>query len=209
MTVHTRTRWAVGDAGPGGGFHTHVAAGVQEAGGALLAWLYGGDERASAVISSAVRRPTSEFASTRAVLLLRGGRPVGGYVAMPGSTLLRCRAADTRHLIAPLGSSERQELVGRLRAVAAMQAVRADEYYLSKLWVEEEHRGRGFGRALLERVLAAAARSSCRSCRLEVALQNRPALSLYRSMGFVERGRLLVEALGTTHLVMTRGLGTP
>ena len=51
------------------------------------------------------------------------------------------------------------------------------------------HRGRGLGRALVGAVIEAARRASLEKIELSVYASNVPALSLYRSVGFVEEGR--------------------
>ena len=51
------------------------------------------------------------------------------------------------------------------------------------------HRGRGLGRALVGAVIDAARRAGLEKIELSVYASNVPALSLYRSVGFVEEGR--------------------
>jgi ribosomal protein S18 acetylase RimI-like enzyme len=56
-----------------------------------------------------------------------------------------------------------------------------DEFYL-----REEYRGRGWGRATMEFVEAAARAAGVRALHLEVVRQNASALKLYKKMGFHE-----------------------
>jgi RimJ/RimL family protein N-acetyltransferase len=53
-----------------------------------------------------------------------------------------------------------------------------------------EYRGKGIGRALLQRTLQAAFASGIERIELSVFASNRKAMSLYRSLGFVEEGRM-------------------
>ncbi len=55
--------------------------------------------------------------------------------------------------------------------------------YLEDLFVEPELRGRGIGRALLERVAAIAVEKSCPRLQWEVLDWNTPAIEFYRAMG--------------------------
>jgi GNAT superfamily N-acetyltransferase len=55
--------------------------------------------------------------------------------------------------------------------------------YLEDLFVLPELRGRGIGKALLERVAAAAVEKGCRRLQWEVLDWNTPAIDFYRAMG--------------------------
>ena len=50
--------------------------------------------------------------------------------------------------------------------------------------VRREHRGRGIGRRLIERAIAAAWDQGLERIELEVLASNTPAISLYESVGF-------------------------
>jgi ribosomal-protein-alanine N-acetyltransferase len=70
----------------------------------------------------------------------------------------------------------------------AMGRVIADEAELLLLAVKRDRRGRGTGRALLERFEAIAAAGGARKLHLEVRDGN-PAIKLYEKAGFSEAGR--------------------
>lgn len=55
--------------------------------------------------------------------------------------------------------------------------------YLEDLFVPPELRGRGIGRALLQRVAAAALQHGCQRLQWEVLDWNTPAIDFYRAMG--------------------------
>lgn len=61
-----------------------------------------------------------------------------------------------------------------------------DQAELANLAVKEEHRGRGIGSALLDRVLEDLGERGVDSLFLEVRVSNDGALALYRSRGFVQ-----------------------
>lgn len=60
--------------------------------------------------------------------------------------------------------------------------------YLDPLVVARDHRGRGLGRALMEEAIAWARHARVEKLWLGVFGSNRPALSLYRTLGFVADG---------------------
>jgi perosamine synthetase len=73
--------------------------------------------------------------------------------------------------------------------------------------VDRDRRGRGIGRLMTEHACAQAAALGCARIRLSVYSDNRPALALYRSFGFVEAGR---ERRGERdRVVMERSLDPP
>lgn len=77
---------------------------------------------------------------------------------------------------------------GRVRAFGVYWWI-PPEAQLANLVVDPALRGRGLGRALLERLIARAVADGGRLATLEVRLSNVPALALYRRLGFRETGR--------------------
>jgi len=71
----------------------------------------------------------------------------------------------------------------------ALIRVVAGEAELLSIGVLAEARRQGFGRALVAAAAARAAAGGARALHLEVAEDNRPALGLYRALGFVATGR--------------------
>lgn len=64
-----------------------------------------------------------------------------------------------------------------------------DEADINNVAVAAAQRGRGYGRQLLQAVLARALNLGCKRLMLEVRPSNAPALALYQSLGFVVCGR--------------------
>ena len=64
-----------------------------------------------------------------------------------------------------------------------------DEADINNAAVAAAQRGRGYGRQLLQAVLARALNLGCKRLTLEVRPSNAPALALYQSLGFVVCGR--------------------
>lgn len=114
---------------------------------------------------------------------------------------------DSHNLVLLLRTAEARAIV----AYGVFQVV-ADEFTIHDLAVAPEHRDRGMGRRLLSLALDLGARRGARSAHLEVRETNRPALGLYRSLGFrtvgVRRG--YYESPAEDALVLTKeGLGEP
>ncbi|MEI8190417.1 MAG: GNAT family N-acetyltransferase [candidate division NC10 bacterium] len=62
----------------------------------------------------------------------------------------------------------------------------ADTCLLFDIYVHEAHRGRGLGRAILERMLDSLEADGIRNVVLYVRADNAPALALYKKLGFAE-----------------------
>lgn len=82
---------------------------------------------------------------------------------------------------------------GRIVGSAGVHAIRRrDKMRLRAelgISVEKAHWGLGLGRALMESCLDCARRGGYRQLELQVVADNRRAISLYQSLGFVEFGR--------------------
>ncbi len=76
----------------------------------------------------------------------------------------------------------------------------AEDCWLEDLFVRDEARGSGLGRALTQAVLDRAAERGCRRVELDVNTENPAALALYESLGF-ETGKT-----GGQDLLMRRRL---
>ena len=75
---------------------------------------------------------------------------------------------------------------------------------LMGLAVLEEHRGKGIAKRLVERLLSEAKTAGCVKVFLLVAEDNKAAISLYNSLGFVSKGKT-EKKIGETHvLIMER-----
>ena len=72
---------------------------------------------------------------------------------------------------------------GDLAAYAVVWFI-VDEIHIGNIAVSPDLRGRGLGRRLLEHILAEGRARSMAFATLEVRPSNRPAVSLYRSLGF-------------------------
>lgn len=64
--------------------------------------------------------------------------------------------------------------------------------YLTELFLAPEARGRGFGHAAIDAVVAAVGALEIRALHLHVRRENAPALALYRRAGFTEVPRIVM-----------------
>ncbi|MCX5770270.1 MAG: ribosomal protein S18-alanine N-acetyltransferase [Candidatus Hydrogenedentes bacterium] len=64
----------------------------------------------------------------------------------------------------------------------------ADEAHITSVTVRKEYRGRGYGRALTNFIVQAAAREGLTRATLEVRVTNTVAQNLYKSLGFEKTG---------------------
>ncbi|HEX2356430.1 MAG TPA: ribosomal protein S18-alanine N-acetyltransferase [Micromonosporaceae bacterium] len=95
---------------------------------------------------------------------------------------------------------------GGVLGYAGLTAYPSDEAWVQNIAVRRDAQRRGVGRALLEALLAEAARRGARKVMLEVAADNGPAQRLYAAYGFevvgVRRG--YYQPSNTDALVMMR-----
>ncbi|WP_036376801.1 ribosomal protein S18-alanine N-acetyltransferase [Micromonospora sp. ATCC 39149] len=95
---------------------------------------------------------------------------------------------------------------GRVLGYAGLAVAAPDEAWVQNIAVARDAQRRGVGRALLEALLAEAARRGVRSTLLEVAANNGPAQRLYATYGFEPIGvrRGYYQPSNTDALVMRR-----
>lgn len=77
----------------------------------------------------------------------------------------------------------------RAVGVIAMRPLSADEVEMKRLYIRDEAKGRGHGRALVEALIARARAAGYRRMRLDTQRDFVAACTLYRSFGFTETPR--------------------
>jgi ribosomal protein S18 acetylase RimI-like enzyme len=65
----------------------------------------------------------------------------------------------------------------------------AKEIYVTSISISEKHQGMGYGKYLLERLLADNCQGHINSVRLEVSIDNQKAINLYNSLNFEIRSK--------------------
>ena len=178
---------------------------VHEAGCPYFDWFFGGREAALASLAGWMRRPSSEVYAGRLTVLLNGERPIGGFIALTGSELEECRGEDAMAAVRAAGREGLPELRARLAAGKELFApVGHDDFYLSKIGVLRELRGRRHGTRLLERYLDDGRAHGFRRFRLEVSADNEPALRFYSGFGFQVVNEAASAAAGLAYVSLLR-----
>ena len=88
---------------------------------------------------------------------------------------------DAEYLLAATGSEPQAVVQVRYRWSVWWDA---EDCWLEDLYVRDDARGSGLGRALTEAVMERAAARGCRRVELDVNSENTPARGLYQSLGF-------------------------
>jgi ribosomal protein S18 acetylase RimI-like enzyme len=165
-------------------------------------WLLGGRAAASELLEQWMRRPSSEVFLERAVLLLDGVHPVGGYIALSGRELWECRRADTLPLIAATPRERRSSLFVKMGpAHRLFPEVPPDHFHLSRMGILPGERRRGHGRAIIAEYLRDGAERGFHRFS-DVNAGNRAAIELYRSAGFQIADRHQIPETGMSYLRM-------
>jgi len=164
---------------------SEILPGIHEAGNPYFDFIFGASDRARTELQKWMKRASSEIFAERAVILRMDDVVVGGFIAVNGEELDRCRRMDMTSLIMSGNRRYREEISNRLNLVRDLfPRVNADEFYLSKLWVNPGRRGSGYSRTLMKNFVELGLKRGYRRFRLDVAVENRAALHLYEALGF-------------------------
>jgi ribosomal protein S18 acetylase RimI-like enzyme len=180
---------------------------VHAAGQPYIDWLLGGRAATLRILEQWMRRPSSEVFMGR-VVVVEDRQPVGGFIAIPGGELARCRMQDA--LAAAAAAPEQRSLVARkLRLGRGLFAeVHADELYLSRMGVVAQARRRGYGKAIVREYLRNGALRGFRRFTLDVCSGNLAAIELYRSFGFRAEREHQVRDVEMTYVRMALEVST-
>lgn len=163
----------------------HALPWILEAGNPYYDVLFGGAASTLTNLQKWTSRDSSEVSIRRADFLMSDSGMVGGFIALGGRTLRNARRADSVALLTSVAPVDRPALALRLKNLSALMAlVGDDEYYLSKLGVARQFRGRGLAHVLVARYLGEGARLGYSRFRLDVHAENEAAIRCYRSAGF-------------------------
>ena len=78
------------------------------------------------------------------------------------------------------------ELDGKIIGSVAVSKINDEKCELRKLYVLKEHRGRGFGKMLLDKAIDFASSNGYRKMELEVSQKHHKAIRLYEKAGFTK-----------------------
>jgi ribosomal protein S18 acetylase RimI-like enzyme len=180
--------------------------GVHEAGRPYVDWFFGGPADARTALRSWMARPSSEVFVGRAALLIARDAVLGGFIALSGAELSRCRQADAVASIILAGREGRSAITEQVKLSQELfPPVTVDEFYLSKIWVSPEAQGAGHGAALLRRYVDVGAHRGFTRFRLDVWSGNDVAIRMYRRFGFKTLHESVPDGavLGYTSMIAT------
>jgi ribosomal protein S18 acetylase RimI-like enzyme len=144
------------------------------------AFVFDSPAQAAELQRELLRQGASECAAPFCRLLVEEGRLVGIAAALTDKELAACRMRAALVLSGLAFFAAGSSVRNRIRlAASALSHLEDGDYYLSRLTVASEARGRGFGRVLLERVIQDAQSRQCRRVVLDVSSDNTAALHLY------------------------------
>lgn len=177
-----------------------------------LRLLLGDDHDAWHAAEDAYRSDRTMFGYRFGMVALLEGRVAGFVIAFPGRLWGSLKLGTGVTLARAAGVRHAADLVKRGRVLDRLHpTVPREVLYVSALAVRPEHRRRGVGRVLMERVVAGAEHLGL-DVGLDVDLDGEPARRLYEAMGFREVSsretsdaeRELVETPGFARLIRPR-----
>ena len=176
---------------------------IHEAGNPYFDYFFGSPVRARRMLVEWMHRPTSEVSINRGTFLYDGEQVVGGFLAMDGAQLRRCRKADALAAFSQAEGKDREVLLARMAVVRTLfEPVPDDAFYLSKLGVVQERREAGLGRQLVQAYLEAGEAAGFQRFRLDVAEENPVATRLYEHFGFQVQERTSAAEAHMAYLAM-------
>lgn len=163
----------------------HALPWVLAAGNPYYAWLFGGAELVPRSVEKWMKRASSEVSILRVHFLMCESSLAGGFIALNGLDLRKARMADADALWTGVDSPGRRALMERLaNGVDLFPHVGEDEYYLSKMGLNNSYKGRRLGRALVQKYLDEGKAHGYVRYRLDVHADNEPAIRCYLAFGF-------------------------
>lgn len=176
---------------------------VHEAGQPFFDWVIGDRAVALQTVERWMHRRSSEVSIERAVL--PGGRqPVGGFIAVSGAALQRCRRSDALAAALAVPARQRPALIWRFSVgLQLFPDVPADALYLSRIGVLPHARRQGAGKAIVQHYVELGRRDGFRRFTLDVWSGNVAARALYGSLGFRPSSENHAAEAGMTYVRMS------
>lgn len=148
-------------------------------------WLWQSEYEARAQLTLWSQKPNSEVSINRIICLSDSKQIYGGFIALSGYELKKCRKADFITLLNYAKRNPIKAMVTRIQIASKLfNVVLDDEYYLSRIGVHSIARGKGFGKRLLKAYIEEGISKGFKKFRLDVATENTQAIRLYEGFGF-------------------------
>ena len=165
-----------------------------EVSGTYNRFVFSSDEEAYAVRELLLRAGCAELSSPAGQTVLDDGRFMGFGAWMSGFDLMKRRLAGARAIGRASAELVGPALAERMAmAATALAAPKKDEWYVARIAVVPDARGKGVGGYLVAQALEEGRRRDCSRCVLAVDPENDVALRLYRRYGFEVIGQPLIH----------------
>ncbi len=156
-----------------------------EVSGTYNRFVFANDDEAHAIRDLLLRAGCTEFSSPAGQLVLEEGRFIGFGAWMSGLDLMKKRLVGARVISRTSKDLIGPALVERMTTAATALAVpQKDDWYVARIAVVPDARGKGIGRYLMVQALEEGRRRGCSRCVLSVDPENNAAMQLYHRYGF-------------------------
>ena len=158
---------------------------IKAAGNPYYDWFFQDPETSKKFIRLWMKNPQSEIFIVRIHALFVDDQIAGGFIALDGENLFKCRKADTKYLITKSNLEQRKKIILRLSLSEGLfPTVSKDEYYLSKIGINASFKGKGYGSLLMDKYLEQGVKNGLNKYRLDVFAENQIAIECYEKYGF-------------------------
>ncbi|MDH3201713.1 MAG: GNAT family N-acetyltransferase [Myxococcales bacterium] len=161
---------------------------IHDASNPFADWYFGDREAAGEIIGEWMERPSSELYLGRAIVMMDDQEePVGVLLGMSGAEVAACRMTDFTAFCEEIGSeTEADEVVDQVVTASRelFPPIEEDAFYISRIAIDPEKRGRGLGRQLVQHTIDLKRRQGFERVRLDVSADNADAIRAYESLGF-------------------------
>jgi ribosomal protein S18 acetylase RimI-like enzyme len=158
---------------------------IKAAGNPYYDWFFQDPEISHKFIRLWIRNPQSEIFIARIHALFVDGQIAGGFIALNGENLLKCRKADMKYIVTKTNLEQRKKMMLRLSLSEGLfPTVSKDEYYLSKIGINPSFKGKGYGSVLMDKYLEQGVKRGLNKYRLDVFAKNQIAIKCYEKHGF-------------------------
>ena len=160
---------------------------VHDASNPFADWYFGDAEIAAEIIGEWMERPSSEFYIGRGIVMFDDdGEPRGILIGMSGAEVAKCRMADFTAFCEEIGDEPGADEVIDQVVTASRELfppIRDDAFYISRIAVDRNARGRGLGRQLVRYTIELKRKEGFPRVRLDVSADNVGAIRVYNSLG--------------------------
>lgn len=131
--------------------------------------------------------PNNEISAT--IVASLSGHIVGGYAAIPASTLSRTQMMSVMRLVKGLSADKQDAFLRELpKNLGTMPSLPVESFYLSRIAIAPSFQGHGVAGHLIEHFITSAMLQRYPSVSLHVRKENNRAINFYKKYGFKTYG---------------------